>query len=268
MRIKFPEGYVISSQHLDEHFVLLYGQNAAFLDVARNASTFLKHIAVFLRTKEIIQDEMALHSIIAYNSHFQWFEILAEFSKFNIMEFNIKSSKLSRLSAFLIRNTIGRLLKSHYLIHVSRIKEYEKKNGKLMKFVVYRDPVERFISVYKFFILGRKHYRYFKYAGLYHDNSFERFIEFAEFELKKGSPIYQDKHIRRQVDCYHPSEVDYIVSLEKLNQFLREQNIPIGPPIGSRKINETNINFASPSQKLLDKVKDLYREDYKIKPNY
>lgn len=148
--------------------------------------------------------------------------------------------------------------------------EYERTHGKLLKFAVYRDPVERFISSYKHIILespkDQKSHRYFNYLDLYNDNSFERFVEFAEFELQKGDVEFQDQHIRRQSDYYKPEYVDYIVPLEKLNLFLSEKGIPTA---SSEKVNATSSSTPKGiTQDLIDKIRTLYRADYDITVNF
>lgn len=89
----------------------------------------------------------------------------------------------------------------------------------MIKFAVWRDPVERLVSCYKFFCLEKENRYYFRYLDLYGDNSFDRFMEFVRFELGKTNPLYQDEHIRRQSDYYSPEDVDYIVPIKFLNRF-------------------------------------------------
>lgn len=159
---------------------------------------------------------------------------------------------------------IGRSPESGYLVPISKIASLEKKTDKPLTFAVWRDPVDRLISCYKFFCLEREYRYYWAYLDLYHDNSFERFMEFVEFELKKSHPLYQDEHIRRQADYYKPADVDYIVPMEKLNIFLKEQ----GVVLTEKKSNSTSVPFQFPDETWREKIKDLYRRDYEIKPNY
>lgn len=99
--------------------------------------------------------------------------------------------------------------------------------GPLLKFAVWRDPIERLVSNYKYFCLEGVYRRYFELVGLYKDTSFERFMEFVRFELGKSDPLFQDEHIRKQSDYYNKEDVDYIVPLNKLNLFLGEHGIPL-----------------------------------------
>ena len=140
----------------------------------------------------------------------------------------------------------------------------EQKFGKLLRFAVWRDPVARLVSCYKYFILENRPHYYFNYCGLYQDTSFDRFMEFVRFELSKSDPENQDEHIRRQSDCYTPADVDYIIPIHKLNQFLTAHNVPIV----QEKANETSIDFRLTDERYMDEIKKLYADDYKITPNY
>lgn len=63
---------------------------------------------------------------------------------------------------------------------------YEVENGTVLKFAVWRNPVERLISTYKWFILEKNWNHYFHMLDLYKDNDFDRFLEFVKFELGKS----------------------------------------------------------------------------------
>lgn len=147
-----------------------------------------------------------------------------------------------------------------FLIPIDSMPEYEALHGKYLKFAVWREPVERLISAYRCFILQKAKRYYFIYLGLYEDNSFDRFMQFVEFELQKSDPLYQDEHIRRQSDCYLPSDVDYIVPIEKLNDFLKEH----GLPILDDKSNESFASFSLEDEKAIMKIQKWYEKDYEI----
>jgi len=99
---------------------------------------------------------------------------------------------------------------------------------------------------------------------MYEDNSFDRFMEFVRFELGKKNPLSQDEHIRRQSDYYHPEDVDYIVPIHKLNQFLEEH----GVPVLKKSANETSVGFRLTDRNHIEEIKELYKADYKIKLTY
>ena len=84
------------------------------------------------------------------------------------------------------------------------------------------------------------------------------------FELGKSDPLYQDEHIRRQSDYYSCEDVDYIVPIEKLDTFLQVYKIP---QVGDIR-NSTHAKFALINTDYIEEIKDLYRLDYQIRPNY
>lgn len=151
-----------------------------------------------------------------------------------------------------------------YLCLVSRIKDLEKKKGPLLKFAVWRDPIERLISNYKYFCLEGVYRRYFELVGLYKDTSFERFMEFVRFELGKSDPLYQDEHIRKQSDYYNKEDIDYIVPLNKLNLFLGEHGISLV----KKTVNATSVDFELKDIDYITEIKELYKTDYDLVPNY
>lgn len=95
---------------------------------------------------------------------------------------------------------IARVKPERFLVPVSEMSGYEREHKSYLKVAVWRDPVERLISAYKYFILERTFNRYMYMCNLYQDHSFERFLSFVEFELGKTNPLWQDEHIRRQSD--------------------------------------------------------------------
>lgn len=64
-----------------------------------------------------------------------------------------------------IHDVLGYREKSGYLISFDNMEQFEIDNGKLLKFAVWRDPVERLVSTYKFFCLEREYREYFRYLG-------------------------------------------------------------------------------------------------------
>lgn len=153
---------------------------------------------------------------------------------------------------------------SPYLCPVSRMQEKEKESGKMIKFAVWRDPVERLVSCYKHFCLEKANRFYFRYLALFEDNSFDRFMEFVRFELRKSNPVYQDEHIRRQSDYYRPEDVDYIVPIHKLNQFLEEH----GVPVLKKSANETSVKFQLTDWNYIEEIRELYKADYEMELTY
>lgn len=142
--------------------------------------------------------------------------------------------------------------------------KYEEENGALTKFAVWRDPVDRIVSTYSLFCIEREYRPYFYFLGLLNNASFDEFMNFLEYEWSKKSPLWQDEHIRRQVDYYSNSDVDYIVNISRLDNFLKEMNVPFV----KERSNSTNTNFKITNQNYIDRISHYYKDDYEIKCNY
>lgn len=155
-------------------------------------------------------------------------------------------------------NYIGYTPYNGFLIPVADMPMYEKQHGKLLKFAVWRDPVERLVSTYKFFILEKNPRIYFSWLNLYQDTSFSRFLSFTRFELGKQQPLYQDEHIRRQCDYYSLADVDYVVPIWKLNDFLLQNKIPLL----KEKYNRTTAENPVIKEEELQEIRELYEKDY------
>lgn len=161
-----------------------------------------------------------------------------------------------------IHELVGYIEHNGYLLPVNKSEELERRN--IIRFAVWRDPVERLISCYKYFILEKNYRTYYAYLNLHQEPSFDRFMDFVRFELSKTNPIYQDEHIRRQSDFYSLKDVDFVVPINKINIFLQEH----GVYLLNEKINMTSIDFKLDDLDYIKEIKDLYRNDYNITINY
>ena len=224
----------------------------------------------------LIQDSMKIPSDYPLRSPFfeNYFCIM---EKYNLAFVAISKNGVTHLKNILIyshfgfypdqygaHSLIGYNDASPFLCPVNKIHDKEKETGKMIKFAVWRDPVERLISCYKYFCLEREDRYYFRFLNLYQDKSFGRFMEFVRFELGKKDPLYQDEHIRKQSDYYNPEDVDYIVPIHKLNQFLEEH----GVPVLKKTANETSTKFQITDQRFIAEIKELYKSDYEIEVTY
>lgn len=128
------------------------------------------------------------------------------------------------------------------------VKNKNKING--IKFAIYRDPINRAISSYKYI-------KYSGYCGRYILNSFDEYIELCKMHLNENY-INCDEHIRRQSDYYKENDVDYVIDIKILNDFLKKFNININIENESPKIpielSESQISI----------LKKLYENDYNI----
>ncbi|WP_236975244.1 sulfotransferase family 2 domain-containing protein [Membranihabitans maritimus] len=159
---------------------------------------------------------------------------------------------------------VGFTESSEFFIPIHKISNYEKKHGKLLKFAVWRDPVERLISGYKYFCLEKTYRPYFHAVGLYDNPSFDWFMKFVKFEIAKNDPQKQDPHIRRQSDHYQLNDVDYIIHMNDLFSFLEARQIPFEREYSNR----TNTHFKLKPKLYKWQIKYLYYDDYKLKVNW
>jgi len=159
---------------------------------------------------------------------------------------------------------IGYTEKSSFLIPIAKMPEYEKENGKRVKFAIWRDPMERVLSTYKLFCLEKEFRTYFHFTGLFHDNSFDFFMKFMEFEWSKKYGETQDEHIRRQIDYYDAVDVDYIVPIGKMHGFLIDHNVQFIKELSNR----TTVSFELSNKQYIQRIYDYYQEDYNIRCNY
>lgn len=218
--MKIHDNDMIESMFMQNYFCVMPEYNMAFVNISKNASVFLKCLAIYIKTG-IYPSESVMYRLIGFKEDNGFLIPVSQFSK---------------------------------------IPEY----GNYLKFAVWRDPVDRLVSCYKLFCLEKENRTYFKYLSLYKDNSFERFMQFVRFELGKSDPLYQDEHIRRQSDYYSPDEVDFIVDIKNLNGFLKEYNVPLP----KESDNKTYVDFEISGTLFIDEVRELYKSDYNIMPNY
>ena len=133
-----------------------------------------------------------------------------------------------------------------------------------VRFTVYRDPVARFLSTYhdKVLYFSKRHPFF---AGKHLEGiGLEQFINVAEAVLKIDNPLHIDEHIRRQSDFYSPDDVDWIVPIEKLTLFLREEFSIVSLPTE----NKTVPPKLAATDEQIERIRKLYASDYRIKPNW
>lgn len=160
-----------------------------------------------------------------------------------------------------IHHIVGFTEQSDYLINVSDMPDLEKmENEAYFKIAVWRDPVKRLISTYKFFCMEREYREYFRYLGFYDKTiSFERFLEFVIFELSKENILLQDEHLRCQSNYYQLNDIDLIIEDCKLNSFLQKQ----GLDLICKQINQTTSSFTCPDI-YIEQIEELYKSDYEL----
>ena len=133
-----------------------------------------------------------------------------------------------------------------------------------IKFVVYRDPVDRFVSVYHNKVIDSPKPHVFYVTHKLEGLSFEAFLDKSKDILDVKDPLHIDEHMRPQSNYFKPTDVDYIVRLEDLNAFLKEKfNIERTP-----HENKVTAEKTIPTAAQVNHIKRLYRKDYAIIPNY
>ena len=132
------------------------------------------------------------------------------------------------------------------------------------RFAVYRDPVSRFLSVYHNKVLYSPDEHPFYVGHRLEGMSLDPFIEVVEEILKIENPLHMDEHLRPQALCFEPDEVDYIVLMAHLEDFLETQfGIKPGPPS-----NSTLLPRIKPTNKQVERIRQLYQCDNTIEPNW
>lgn len=133
-----------------------------------------------------------------------------------------------------------------------------------LRFSVYRDPVSRFLSAYHNKVLYSPTEHPFYTGKRLEGMGLEQFIRVAESILKISNPLHIDEHLRPQAWCYEPSDVDFIVPIGQLDEFLKLQ---FGIEL-IRNQNQTVLPRIQATERQKQKIAELYQCDYAIKPNW
>lgn len=195
-----------------------------------------------------------------------------EIDNYNLAFVAISKNAITYLQSLAIYSKTGYIMRDEDRTHkwiggcpqsgfLSPYESYIEGRGKeVIKFAVWRDPVERLVSCYKYFCLEKQYRHYFHFLDLYREPTFDHFMMFVRFELDKKCIILQDEHIRRQSDFYSPEDVDFIVPIKKLDTFLQKYNVPI--QYGLK--NSTHTDFKLDNEEYINEIRELYRSDYEI----
>jgi glycosyltransferase involved in cell wall biosynthesis len=133
-----------------------------------------------------------------------------------------------------------------------------------LKFAVYRDPVSRFLSAYHNRVLFTNFAHPFYSGKRLSGMGLDQFIRVTESILKIENPLHIDEHLRPQAWCYEPAEVDFIVPIDQLQLFLKQQ---FGIDL-NRSANRTDLPGIKATAEQLERIRNLYRCDYAIEPNW
>lgn len=127
------------------------------------------------------------------------------------------------------------------------------------KFAVWRDPVERLLSLYRdkvATLVSEKAQSYFLMRGIV-GGSFDDFLLFVEDELRRP-PIETDEHIRRQIDFFKPSDVDWIVPIDHLSLFMEKE---LAVTAKKKTDVRRNVNIPELTGEQISRIKRIYAED-------
>jgi hypothetical protein len=145
-----------------------------------------------------------------------------------------------------------------------RSKRKLSRHSDYLRFAVYRDPVDRFLSLYHNKVLWppapNPYYTGLRLEGL----ALDPFLDVVEEALLIRNPLRIDEHIRPQNRYYTEEDVEYIVPIDALTDFLAEKFGVTDLPRGNK---HKGVRIA-PSEAQLDRIRTLYREDYDLVPNY
>ncbi|MDX2419094.1 MAG: sulfotransferase family 2 domain-containing protein, partial [Xanthomonadales bacterium] len=148
-------------------------------------------------------------------------------------------------------------------IETHKAKDVEAYSG-YTRFAIYRDPVSRFLSAYHNMVLYSKVPHEFFVENRLEGMALDHFIDVTATILKMNNPLHIDEHLRPQAWQYRPDDVDYIVPLESMSDFL-ESRFGIQPgPVH----NKTRLPRISASEQQLERIREIYACDYAIKPNW
>jgi hypothetical protein len=132
------------------------------------------------------------------------------------------------------------------------------------RFAVYRDPVERLLSAYADKIPpGSVGADYFVKRGMV-GMALDPFLDVVEQVVSLRDPLLMDEHLRPQHLCFSPGDVEFVVPIEHLTHFL-EQRFGVMP---KRRFNAGRTKPPEISDRQRDRIRELYRRDYEIVPNY
>jgi hypothetical protein len=132
-----------------------------------------------------------------------------------------------------------------------------------VRFAVWRDPVARLLSTYREKVLNAQSGAPFfqQCRGM----NLDEFIELVGRVVAEVSPEKMDEHLRPQSACYDAGDVDWIVPLERLDEFLWER-------FGLEPIQRANTTNTRLTQAMTEaqraRIAEIYAQDGLIQANW
>lgn len=192
---------------------------------------------------------MAMGNFYLLNEQERWASVIVAKNACTTLKSRVLENSgldVAKLSKSEIHNKIGYTVPSRYLSSVT-----SPLIGTWQRFLVVRDPIERFVSAYCHFALD----------GFYQDSlkeilkaPFDTWIDYAEEELKKPV-LLQDEHLRCQVDYCRREDVDDVVPIKSLDQYFLSKNWRV-----LTRENRSKSTY-KPNPLQIERLKWLYRRD-------
>jgi hypothetical protein len=130
-----------------------------------------------------------------------------------------------------------------------------------LRFAVYRDPVERFVSLYVNKVVQQMGTQdiFTSHFG----KSMDAFLDTAEELFASYAMPSIDHHLRPQAYWLNATQLDWIVPLEELRKFMRKH---FSVSLPQRNTSKSALERISPLQR--SRIMRLYAEDYEINPQW
>lgn len=148
-------------------------------------------------------------------------------------------------------------------IELGDTKSFEAYPG-YTRFAVYRDPVSRFMSTYHNRVIYNGIAHPFYIGNRLEGMGLEQFINVVEALIRIENPLHIDEHLRPQSWCYEPGDIDYIVPIESLSEFLQVK-FGISP---RPRHNTTALPRIHPTRQQRERIHKIYACDYAIETNW
>lgn len=137
---------------------------------------------------------------------------------------------------------------------------FDNRRPNTKSFIVYRDPFERFVSLYKDMVGEPTHHTELKF--LYNKDSKVMQTNFMKyFVFSNGGNYDKNEHTKRITDLYDKNElndVDLIVDIKDLSTFIKNE---LGMDHINRNVSKNNIDI-SMFMRYKNIICNYYKPDY------
>lgn len=155
---------------------------------------------------------------------------------------------------------VGRDGGSNYLVPVREMTTWERRNGRLRKFAVWRDPIRRVESCYSMFCIDGIYLPHLAASALYADPSEEHFRKFIQFETSKPRG-WIESHFKPQSHSYDATDVDDILEIQDVHNYLDHHGVSY---IDEKSNSSNNSDYRIKDASWRDELRRIYAADYDI----